>query len=208
MKCEKGKVEREKQQGETLLHSPQRRSSDTADDDDAHLIEKVEGQGNHEKGHGIGRRDDGRQDKDKQEGMTAIAAEHTGTDNVHASQKVGHNGQLEGQAGHEGQGDEGLHVGIDGDHGVHLVGDAVGGQEAARDGKQHEIGEQEAQQEEDVGHKGEPTAIMVLAVTEGWGNEAEDLHGDKGRGEEQTEPEGGGDVGHELGGELGGNKGE
>lgn len=171
---------------------------------DAHLIQHVQGDGDEHQRHQVGRSDDGRDQHDEQKGMLAVTGQQVRTDKAQFRHHKRDYGQLEHQTHEQCQRGEGGDIAVQRDGAVHPLGHAIRAQKPERDGKEHVVTHQHADNEQQVNDGHHPDGISPLVLIERRRDKAEQFIQYIRRRPQQSEVDGRGDVGHELARQVGG----
>lgn len=134
--------------------------------------------------------------------MLAVCCKDGVGDDAQFAEDEGYHGELEHYAHHEGERCECLHVAVERDGAVYPLRYAVGAEEAEGDGEQYIIGHEYSDDEECVDDNCHLYGVLALVLVEGRRDKSEDFVEYVGRGAEQSEIDGRGDVHHELRGEF------
>ncbi len=129
------------------------------------LIEQPHREGDNEKGEGVGCRcDDGGDDEDGNKDMAAIAAHYVSAEYAEFGEQPADYRNLEDYAHCEREHHQCVDVGFDGDGVLHHLAHLIHSEEAERERKDEEVGQQHSEHEHDITaeHDTDGTAPLIL----------------------------------------------
>lgn len=174
------------------------------DEEDGEFVEEVDGEGDEEEGDDVGCwGDDGGKGENDDYGVAAVAAQKAGGEQAGASQKPGHDGELEHGAHAQAEEQQGAHVGVEGDEVLNVVFDLICAQKTECERKNQKVAERYAEEEHYVAAPDYAGGGAAFGGVERGSDEAEELVDDEGGNADNAGPQGGLHVDYELACEAG-----